>query len=197
MQTLVLNRAFFPVHITSWRRALSLVYDDAARVVDQDFRTYSFADWRELSQARGADPFGVVHTPSFAIRIPEVIALARYDRVPPTRVKFTRRNLYTHYGHRCCYCGRTFASNELNLEHVIPRSRGGKSVWENVVTACVPCNVKKSNRTPHEAGMNLLVSPTRPKARGAAALIFRPGVKMRASWQRFVDVTYWDSEIAE
>lgn len=197
MHTLVLNRSFYPVHVTSWRRALTLVYGDAARVVDEDFRTYDFDDWKALSEAMAAEPDGFVHTPTFRIRIPEVIALLHYNRIPPARVKFTRRNIYAHYDYRCCYCGRRYPPSELNLEHVVPRSRGGKSTWENVVTACIACNVKKGHRLPEEAGMVLRVKPHPPKVRGAAALVFRPGVKIKASWQKFIDARYWDSELVE
>lgn len=195
MHTLVLNRSFYPVHVTSWRRALALVYGDAARVVDEDFRTYDFEDWRELSQAMRAEPEGFVHTPTFKIRIPEVIALRAYNHVPPTRVKFTRRNIYAHYGYRCCYCGQRKPPSELNLEHIVPRSRGGRTDWQNVVTACLSCNIKKGSRLPEEAGMRLVYKPHPPSARGAAALVFRPGIRVRASWQRFIDARYWDSEL--
>src|SRR5476649_190 len=124
---LVLNRNFYAIHVADWQRALSLVYLDHARVVDEEYRTYSFADWRELSQILSTHPSGFVSTPTFKIAIPEVITLRGYDRMPVGDVKFTRRNIYEHYGHRCCYCGLKFGTPDLNLEHVLPRSRGGKT----------------------------------------------------------------------
>src|SRR5262245_1295217 len=123
---LVLNRNYYAVHITHWQRALSLVYLDHARVIDQEYRTYDFGDWRELSQMIADHPAGYVSTPSFRIAIPEVITLRHYDKLPVGDVKFTRRNIYEHYGFHCCYCGKKFSTSDLNLEHVLPRSRGGK-----------------------------------------------------------------------
>ncbi|MBI3292391.1 MAG: HNH endonuclease [Elusimicrobia bacterium] len=194
---LVLNRNFYAIHITSWQRALSLVYLDHARVVDEEYRTYDFEDWRELSKLIQQHPAGFVHTPTFRIAIPEVIALRFYDKLPETEVKFTRRNIYEHYRYRCCYCGGRFSSQELNLEHVIPRSRGGRTDWANIVTACMACNLKKGDRLPEEARMQLLLKPSKPRWRGSASLIVRPHIKVRASWQRFVDTVYWNTELEE
>lgn len=192
---LVLNRSFYAVQITSWQRALTLLYADHASVVDQEYRTYSFEDWRQLSTLITEHPAGFVNTPGFKIAIPEVIALKIYDRLPATEVKFTRRNIYEHYQYRCCYCGKKFHSTDLNLEHVIPRSRGGKTNWENIVTACVPCNSRKADKMPAEAGMKLLITPTKPNWRGVLALMVNSPVKIRSSWQRFIDTVYWNSEL--
>jgi 5-methylcytosine-specific restriction endonuclease McrA len=194
---LVLNRNFYAVHITQWQRALSLLYLDHARVVDQEYRTYDFEDWRELSQMITNNPSGYVSTPSFRIAIPEVITLRGYDRLPVGDVKFTRRNIYEHYGYHCCYCGRKFVTQELNLEHVLPRSRGGKTDWSNIVTSCMPCNLRKADRLPDEAGMKLLIKPTKPKWRGSASLVFRAPFKIKASWQRFIDTVYWNTELED
>jgi 5-methylcytosine-specific restriction endonuclease McrA len=192
---LVLNRQFYAVQITSWRRALTLLYLDHAHVVDQEYRTYSFSDWREASGERAQHPAGFITTPTFRIAVPEVIALRIYDRLPASEVKFTRRNLYEHYGHRCCYCGRKFSTQELNLDHVVPKSRGGPTNWSNIVTSCIPCNLRKGSRTPVEAGLALLVEPSRPRWKGRSSLVFRSGVKVRQSWQRFIDSVYWNTEL--
>lgn len=194
---LVLNRNLYAVHITSWRRALSLVYIDHARVIDEEYRTYSFEDWKELSHLVKDHPAGFVHTPSFKIAIPDVIALRLYDTVPAAQVKFTRRNIYDHYSYKCCYCGHKFQTIDLNLEHIIPRSRGGESTWDNVVTSCIACNIKKGDRLPKEAGMKLLIQPTKPKWKGAQSLILPSFVKVKASWQKFIDNVYWNAEIEQ
>jgi len=192
---LVLNRSFYAVNITSWQRALSLVYINHAEVVDQEYRTYSFEDWRQLSTMTKDHPAGYINTPNLKIAIPEVIALKLYDRLPTTDIKFTRRNIYEHYNYRCCYCGKKLSSSELNLEHVIPRCRGGKTTWANIVTSCIPCNLKKGSMLPSEAGMELLIKPSKPKWRGTIPLILQSPVKMRSSWQRFIDTVYWDGEL--
>jgi hypothetical protein len=81
------------------------------------------------------------------------------------------------------------------LDHVIPRSRDGATNWDNIVTSCIPCNLKKSNRLPEEAGLKLLITPSRPRWKGSASLVFKSNAKIRQSWQRFVDNAYWNSEL--
>lgn len=194
---LVLNRKFYAVHITSWQRALSLVYLDHARVVDQEYRTYDFEDWREISAGMKQNPSGFVHTASFRIAMPEVIALRLYDCLPPAEVKFTRRNIYEHYRYRCCYCGKKLPSSDLNLEHIVPISRGGQTDWDNVVTSCIPCNIRKGDSTPREAGMKMIVMPSKPRWRGSASLMLRSSLKVKSSWQRFIDSIYWNQELSD
>lgn len=194
-EVLVLNRSFYAIHITDWRRALSLVYLDHARVVDEEYRTYNFSDWQELSRLIEDHPSGFVSTPTFRIAIPEVIALKVYDQLPVSEIKFTRRNIYEHYGYRCCYCGKKFSTSELNLEHIIPKSRMGQSTWNNVVTSCVSCNFKKGDLLPREAGMKLLVQPSKPRWKGSMSLVLHPSFKFRSSWQKFIDNVYWNSEL--
>lgn len=193
--TLVLNKSFYAVQVIPWQRALTLVYLDHARVVDEDYQTYSFEDWQEVSRMISDHPSGYIRTPSLKIAIPEVIALKTFDGLPKSEVKFTRRNIYEHYHHSCAYCGNKFSTSDLNLEHVVPRSRGGTTDWTNIVTSCIPCNLRKGNRLPEEANMKLLVKPSKPKWQGSAALVFRPGFKIKASWQRFIDNVYWNTEI--
>lgn len=192
---LVLNRNFYAIHITNWRRAFSLLYLDHARVVDQDYRTYDFSDWKEMSKLIENHPAGYVHTPTFKIAIPEVISLRIYDKLPVSDIKFTRRNIYEHYGYLCCYCGKKFPTQDLNLEHVIPKSRGGEASWDNIVTSCIPCNLTKGNRLPKEAGMKLLIAPSKPRWKGAQSLVLHASFKIKASWQRFIDNIYWNSEL--
>ena len=192
---LVLNRSFYAIHITNWRRALSLVYLEHARVVDEDYRTYNFSYWRELSSMIETHPSGFIRTPSFRIAIPDVIALKAYDQLPVSEVKFTRRNIYDHYEYRCCYCGDKFATKDLNLEHVLPKSRGGASTWDNIVTSCIPCNLRKGDNLPGEAGMKLLIQPTRPKWKGAQSLVLHSNFRVKASWQKFIDNIYWNAEL--
>ncbi|MBN1621843.1 MAG: HNH endonuclease [Endomicrobiales bacterium] len=194
---LVLNKSFYAIQVTSWQRAITLVYLDHASVIDEEYRTYSFEDWQHLSKMIKEHPAGFVRTPTFKIAIPEVIALKFYDRLPTTDVKFTRRNLYEYYGHKCCYCGKKFPTSELNLDHVVPRSRGGKTCWTNIVTACIRCNLKKGNKTPTEAGMKLLIKPSKPKWHGSIPLVFRTPFKLRSSWQRFIDTIYWNGELEQ
>ena len=187
----------YAIQVAPWKRALTLLYLDHACVVDEEYRTYDFKDWMELSQVISENPAGFVHTPYFKLAIPEVIALKMFDKVPKQTVPFTRRNIYQHYGYRCCYCGGKLPTTDLNLDHVVPRSRGGATDWSNIVTSCIPCNLRKGDRLPHEAGMKLLVPLTRPKARQGVTLMARSPVPMRRSWQRFIDNAYWNSTLED
>ena len=194
-EVLVLNRSFCAVEVSSWQRALSLLYLGRASVVGEDYQTHNFKDWVELSRVIKKNPAGFVSTPSFKIAIPEVIALNFFDKVPLREIPFTRRNIYLQYKHRCCYCGKKFALNQLNLDHVIPKSRGGKTDWSNIVTSCVPCNLKKGNRLPREAGMRLLIPISRPKMKRGSIVFMRAPAQLRRSWQRFIDNAYWDAPL--
>ena len=192
---LVLNKNFYAVQITSWRRAIGLLCVEHADVVDENYRTYCFNDWVELSKMLEDNPSGFIHTPSLKIAIPEVIALKFYDKIPSAEIKFTRKNIYEHYGYKCCYCGKKFPTSELNLDHVIPRSRGGKTTWDNIVTSCVRCNIKKGDKLPSEIGMKLLITPSKPRWHGAMALALKANIRIKKSWQKFIDNVYWNIEL--
>jgi len=196
-EVLILNRNFYAIQVTTWERALTLLYLDRAYVVDEEYGTCEFRDWVDLSKMMKDDPRGFVHTPTLKVAVPDVIALKFFDKVPRSEVPFTRRNIYAHYGHRCCYCGRHFPPSELNLDHVVPRSRGGLTNWANVVTSCIPCNLRKGNRLPTEANMKLKVRISKPKFRQGLTFAFRSPLKVKRSWQKFVDNAYWDSRIEE
>ncbi len=194
---LVLNRSLYAIGTTNWQRAVTLLYLDRANVIDEEYRTYSFDDWRKLSIYIKSNNNKWVYTPSFKIILPEVIALKFYDRIPISPVKFTRRNIYEHYNYKCCYCGHKFPATNLNLDHIIPRSRGGKTSWLNIVTACTKCNLRKGNRLPNEAKMKLLIPPTEPKGHGHFVISIRSMLKIHASWQKFIDNIYWNVELDE
>jgi len=195
--TLVLNKSFYAIQIIQWQRSMSLLWQGHAEAVDENYITYDFDSWSELSKTIVEHPSGFIHTPTLRLVIPEVIRLTRYEKLPDSDVKFTRSNLYSHYKNLCSYCGDKFSTKELNLDHVIPRSRGGKTTWDNIVLSCIECNLRKADRTPREADMKLLVNPTRPKWKGHQNLILRSPVKIKMSWQKFVDNCYWNSELSE
>ncbi len=194
-EVLVLNKNFYAIQITTWKRAIGLLCVEHADVVDENYRTYNFEDWVELSSMIKEHPSGFIHTTSLKIAIPEVIALKFYDKIPASDIRFTRKNIYEHYGYKCCYCGKKFPTNELNLDHVIPRSRGGKTSWDNIVTSCVKCNIKKGDHLPHEIGLKLLVTPSKPKWNGALSLALKSNIHIKKSWQKFIDNVYWNIEL--
>ena len=159
-RTLVLNRSWVPIHLTTVRRALVMLFQNAAMAVEPEtYATFDFTQWTRVAPPPGAR---IVRTPSCSIAVPSVILLSKYDRLPGCSVPFSRRNLARRDHHRCQYCGRRQASDELTIDHVVPRSQGGTTGWTNCVLACIPCNRKKGCRTPELAGMKLLSTPARP-----------------------------------
>jgi len=189
---LVLNRLYQAVQVTGVRRGFRLFYAGRARAVGPDFATYDFENWCDLPA--GVDD-EVIRTPRRTIRVPRVIQLVHYDRLPRREVRFTRRNIFFRDRNRCQFCGKVFAQRDLNLDHVVPLSRGGSSTWENVVCACVACNSRKGDRMPHEAGMSLVRAPRRPVAHPVlrAGWIGPP----YEEWRTFLDEAYWNVELGE
>jgi 5-methylcytosine-specific restriction endonuclease McrA len=173
-RALVLNRAWQPVNIVGVRRAVSLLFQGRASVVfGTDGGSYSVlgaAEWIEFS-GRNPEPESSIRSVNLALRMPDVLLLTEFERMPRHEVRFCRRNVYLRDGFRCQYCGRVFDERELTLDHVVPRDRGGKTSWENIATACVRCNARKANRLPHQAGMVLRKTPARPKWRAFLSVV--------------------------
>lgn len=194
---LVLNRLWQAVNVCSARRALCLLFQGHAQVVHaegDDFNTFDFHGWRELSQRhKGGE--GWVQAISFRIRVPKVIVLAFFDRMPRKEIKLTRQNIFERDNHRCQYCGETLDRRELNLDHVTPRDRGGLTTWDNMVCSCIRCNTRKGNRTPREAGMKLLRIPKRPKWR--PFLTVTHSRHRDETWRQFLDPSLWEVELGE
>ena len=136
-KVLVLNASYEPLNITSWRRAVVLLLKGKAEALESNGK------------------FVYTNFP-----LPTVIRLRHYIKVPYKEIPLTRRNVLERDRHTCQYC--KYKGDSLTLDHVIPRSRGGVDSWENLVAACVRCNIKKGNRTPKEADMPLLNNPRRP-----------------------------------
>jgi 5-methylcytosine-specific restriction endonuclease McrA len=192
---LVLNRSYLPIHVTSARRAFSLVYQGIARIVNEQYQTFDFEAWSQLAVARDMEAIG---TPGGLIRVPRVIVLIAFDRLPKRHVRFSRINLMARDNFQCQYCNKKPRRTELNLDHVVPRSLGGRSTWENVVTSCVDCNRRKGGRTPRQARMKLRRKPERPRWTPLANLMWS-SVRYQ-EWRPFlsvVDASYWNVELAE
>lgn len=192
---LVLNRSFMPIHITSLKRALCLLYVGLAKAVDRQYELFDFASWAELGVAVHDEQIGMVNR---AIRVPRVILLHFYDRVPRRPVRFSRLNIYLRDQNICQYCSRIFPRSDLNLDHVVPVSLGGKTDWENVVCSCIKCNLQKGGKLPEEAGMKLLKRPTRPNWSLLYRLLGKP--VHYDEWKPFfnmVDFSYWNVELKD
>jgi len=196
---LVLNKHYMAIRIVGARRAFSLLFRDLAEVVsfEQDgYSNYNFQSWCEVSQfRRNFEPDGHdwVSTVNFYIAVPRIIRLLFYDRLPRNEVKFNRRNIFARDKNRCQYCGKRQRTSELSLDHIIPKSVGGKSVWENIVCACAKCNVKKGGRTPRQASMTLIRKPVKPKHNPLVHVHL--GHQRYRSWKEFLDHAYWSVEL--
>jgi 5-methylcytosine-specific restriction endonuclease McrA len=189
--TLVLNRNWQPVHVATVARSLTMLWNASAHVVDpDDYRLYNWADWARLAPREG-EPF--IRTVTFRMRVPEVLTLTRHDRPRHHSVTFCRRNMFKRDHLTCQYCGARPGSEELTIDHVIPRAQGGQTNWENCVLACVPCNARKANRTPEQAGMKLRRPPFRPTWKP----LYDASTIRIASWSRFLSEAYWNVSLEE
>ena len=194
-KVLILNRSYLPIHVTSVRRAFALLYQGIARVVNEQYQTFDFDSWSDLSVSMRDESIGLVNR---VIRVPRVILLVGYDRVPKRQVRFSRYNIYARDKCICQYCGRKLPRHELNLDHIIPRSLGGTSTWENVVCSCQGCNRRKGGKIPQGAGMTLLRKPYKPKWTPFMQETFN--LSRYREWLPFlntVDVSYWNTELLE
>lgn len=189
---LVLNRLYQPVHITTVRRAFIMLYQGVARAVDEQYRLFDFRSWSELSAELTGDCISTIER---KIRVPRVILLTAYERLPKIRIRFSRFNIYSRDSNTCQYCGKVFPRHELNLDHVIPRSRGGETSWENVVCSCVTCNLKKGGRTPREAGMKLLRPPSRPRWNPLLPSLMKIPYREWLPFLTFAGASYWNTEL--
>lgn len=192
---LVLNRYLVPITITSVKRAFVMLYCGIAKAIDVNYETFDFESWSQISAIKEED---AIRTISKIIKIPRVIVLIRYDRMPKKDVKFNRINIFRRDDDSCQYCRTSFPRSELTIDHVIPRSLGGKSVWENVVCCCIDCNRKKGGGTPEEAKMKLKNKPKKPLWSPFSNMSLRT-VRYK-EWEpflSFVDMSYWNVELED
>jgi 5-methylcytosine-specific restriction endonuclease McrA len=180
METLVLSQSYEPVARVPWQRAVMLIFQGKVEVVEE----YE-------------DRF--VRSVTVEIRMPSVIRFIRGLRKGSKGVKFSRENVFLRDKGRCQYCGLKVTRPEATYDHVLPRAQGGKTSWENIVIACVPCNQLKGNRTPEKARMALRSTPVKPKKLSESMhLTFMFEKNMPMSWAKFLrDVAYWHVELEE
>lgn len=188
---LVLNSRWQPVGVMTVAKSLTKVWNEAAKIIDpESFQMYSWEDWADLEASSGED---VIRTKSFNIRLPEVIVLKNYDKLPTNAVTFSRRNIYKRDRYTCQYCHKQPGSEELTIDHVQPKSQGGTSSWTNCVLACIDCNSRKADRTPEQAKMPLRVQPHKPSWK---PLYASHKTKIK-SWSKFISEAYWSVELEE
>jgi 5-methylcytosine-specific restriction endonuclease McrA len=180
METLVLSPSYEPVARVPWQRAVMMLFQGKVEVIEE---------YEDL----------FIRSVTVEIKMPSVIRMVRGLRRGPKGVRFSRENVYLRDGCKCQYCGRKVSRPEATYDHVLPRAQGGRTSWENVVIACVPCNQKKGNRTPEQAGMALRNRPVKPKKLPEAVhLTFSYEKGMPVSWRKFLrDVAYWHTELEQ
>jgi 5-methylcytosine-specific restriction endonuclease McrA len=172
-QVLLLNLSYEPLKVINWKKAITLLCLGKVEVIEE----------------YGRD----IRSVSVTIRLPSVVRLLRMVKRPRRPVRFSRQNIYARDRYCCQYCGRRLPIEDLTYDHVLPRSRGGKTEWENIVTCCVSCNRKKGGKTPEEARMRLIRTPSRPT--WVPAIRITIGVKeIPTTWR---DYLYWNVELVE
>ena len=220
-RVLVLNKLWVAVNTYNLHDAMCKLLstyrngESKAKIIDPsaDFATYSWTDWEKM---RPEDGENVIRTPTKAFKIPEVILLSRYDKMPMHRVNFSRRAIHKRDNYTCQYCGAKPGTFELTIDHIEPRAQGGLTTWENCTSACVPCNSQKANRCPEKAvrgksqkdwkpitkpdepvgwkgpsPMKLRKIPVKPKFS-----LFRAKRSVAPkSWASFLSEVYWDTEL--
>ena len=180
------------ISTTTVRHALVLAYREVARIICPDtYQAYDLEDWAEISRITDGP---AIFTPFLRIRIPEIIVLKRYNGFPKRGVAFSRRNIYRRDAYTCQYCGARPGSELLSIDHIVPRSQGGKSNWDNCALACLDCNMRKANRSIDSSGLTLRRKPFRPSWRGALEISLG---RRKASWDKFISERYWNVELVD
>ncbi|MEJ2723915.1 MAG: HNH endonuclease [Deltaproteobacteria bacterium] len=172
-QVLLLNITYEPLKIINWKKAMTMLFLGKVEVIEQYDRE--------------------IHSVSFTVKLPSVVRLLRLVKRPKSPVKFSRQNIYARDRYQCQYCGGRFPVEDLTYDHIMPKSRGGKTKWENIVTCCVDCNRQKGGRTPGEASMQLIRQPSRPT--------WVPAIRITISFHKvpdsWRDYLYWNVELLE
>lgn len=199
---LVLNKFFAAVHIVNAKRAFTMLCKESAEVVsidDGQYNSYDFTSWVDVSAFKAEcelpdeDRYESIKTFSLEVRVPKIIRLVVYDKLPKATVKFNRKNIFARDKNRCQYCGKKVPTSELSLDHVIPRTQGGTSNWKNIVCACTNCNKHKGGRRPEEAGMKLICKPVKPKH--CPLIQLKLGSNKYNSWKQFLNNAYWSAPL--
>jgi len=198
-KVLVLNRLYLAVRVVTARRAFALLFRDIAEIIhveDGQYLNYDFETWADLARLRESWDWSCqdwIRTVDLQIPVPRVIRLLGYDRLPRQEVKLNRRNLFARDRNRCQYCGHHFPTSELSIDHVVPRTLGGRDTWDNLVCACVRCNARKGGRTPEQARMSLIHTPAQPRRNPLISA--RIAQEKYQSWRAFLDNAYWTVEL--
>ena len=178
---LVLNKVWMPIRVIPSIRAFKLLFAHKASAVNT--KTYYAYEWEEWLKQPILKDEVVVHSVNYAIKIPEVIVLSKYDKVFRKNAKLTKRNIYIRDGYKCQYSGKKLKQADADIDHIIPKSQGGKNSWDNMVVCTREINRKKGNKTPEQAGLKLIKKPIKPDSN---ILLINPKIKIPLSWNKFI-----------
>jgi len=185
---LVLNKYFLAIQVTVVKEAICALVTGKARVVDQNYTMYDFTAWAEYTAMHDDDGTypGVIRSPSVEIFAPHVILIPDCEFNSPLikTVKYSRRNIYQRDKNTCQYCGKKIDRKNLTLDHIVPKSKGGKSSWTNVVASCVWCNSEKGDKLLSELGWKLRKQPTKPRWKSHIGVPFNRSKK--EYWEKFL-----------
>ena len=193
-KVLLLNRSWIPIAVISLQRALTVLFsayknnEPKAYIIDvnENYAKYTWEDWAKLIPNCEE---ATIRSARQSFRVPEIVLLSRYNKLPQQRIHFSRRTIYRRDGNICQYCGSKPGTVELSIDHILPRSRGGTTTWENCVLACTNCNKRKADRTPQECGMMLLKHPKKPHF-----TFYKSNYRCK-SWEAILGEMYWSVEL--
>jgi len=208
LSVLALNKTYSPVGIVSLKKAFKKLTAGKAKVVHVTqqgyYEDYDISSWAEMSTLKnmiGEELSGHedwINTSDNLIEAPRIIRYLDYDKIYTSKVRFSRKNIFLRDNYTCQYCGVSKSFKHLQLEHVLPKSKGGKTTWINTVCSCDECNDKKRDRTPREAGMELIRKPFAPRFLPAnKSKLFRWDRNKYGSWENFVTSAYWNVELVD
>lgn len=186
-KVLVLNKAWQPIRVETFRNSLLKVMKNRAKFIDHEsFTMYSWEDWIDnftVSSEKKIDG-AYIKGVRFNVRMPEVVICTEYDKVPKRDLKLTRKNLLIRDKWKCQYTGKKLKTNESTIDHILPRSRGGGNSWDNLVICDIEVNVRKGSRTPEEAGLKLLSKPKKPRWN---PIFFLYQKNIPDAWKKFIN----------
>ena len=192
---LVLNKHWHPVQTTPVHNAIALVMKGSAVIVDHEtYEQHDIKTWADVSAAKKILDGAVIRTPRLHLIVPEVIRLCGYGGMGERAVVFSRRNVFKRDKYTCQYCGAQPGPEELTIDHVLPKAKGGKSEWTNCVLACLRCNARKADKLPQQAGMTLRKQPKKPNWVAISQL---PKGGRKISWDQFLTKAYWEVALTD
>ena len=194
MEVLVLNNSWQPIQIIDKFAAIAKVFRGRAKALDSDYVMHDWESWCVNFESAKRLSMNTITSTTLCVLIPKAIVLTEYKEYKRKKVNLNRRNLYKRDNNTCQYCGYKGDYNEFNIDHVIPTSKGGRTVWTNVVLSCISCNSKKGNHSLKEAGMKLVKKPFRPNWNHLYQDSLR---KNYENWKDLLGSLYWNTTLEE